>query len=419
MVFGALLLLAGSTIATRAFGDVEPGDVITKANAEKVQDLTSPGLHWCVQHGLPMRIMAPRARAWPPAYRDATEKYSGQVKLSADGLTLENYVAGAPFPRIDPKDQQVALKIVWNFNYKSINNDDLDFRNFDADTGPIHDDRPMTIERHFIGDHYRRLWYVNRLYVDPKPTWAPNPAGIAYKEMLFPFSEPFDVKGAGFLYYRYQDSARQDDSWIYIRQVGRAKRLSTAERSDALFGLDIDIDSHYGFSGQPAWSEWKYLGQKTILAVLHAEHFPVKRAEPPADWGFDEVWEKVDTYVLEAVSRVPQYNFSKRILYIDKAMFTIPYTDLYDRDGELWKIWLQPTNYAKKPHADANVAVYDYEVPFFPEVVMVDIQLRRATRAAFPGSAFPGEEGFYYNFGDTMGTTDSQLTLAEIVRSGQ
>ena len=64
-----------------------------------------------------MRIMAPRARAWPPAYRDATEKYSGQVKLSADGLTLENYVAGAPFPRIDPKDQQVALKIVWNFNY--------------------------------------------------------------------------------------------------------------------------------------------------------------------------------------------------------------------------------------------------------------------------------------------------------------
>ena len=54
--------------------------------AEKVKDLTSPGLYWCVQHGLPMRIIAPQKLAWPPAYREATEKYWAQVKLSKDGL---------------------------------------------------------------------------------------------------------------------------------------------------------------------------------------------------------------------------------------------------------------------------------------------------------------------------------------------
>ena len=90
IVFVGLLFVVGSTIAARAFGDVQPGDVITKANAEQVKDLTSPGLYWCVQHGLPMRIVAPRKLAWPPAYREATEKYSPQVKLSADGLTLDD-----------------------------------------------------------------------------------------------------------------------------------------------------------------------------------------------------------------------------------------------------------------------------------------------------------------------------------------
>lgn len=414
----SLLVVLVLALAGAVRADVEPGDVITKANAEKVKDLTSPGLYWCVQHGLPMRIVAPRKLAWPPAYREATEKYSAQVKLSADGLTLENYVAGAPFPRIDPKDPQVALKLVWNFNYKSINNDDLDARNFDADTGTIDGERGMAIERHFVADHFRRLWYVNRLYVDPKPTYAPNPDGVAYKEAMYPFLEPFDVKGVGFVYHRHQDSARQDDSWVYHRSIGRAKRLSTAQRSDALFGWDIDIDSHYGFSGHPAWTEWKYLGEKTILAVTHAEHFPVKWAAPPADWAFDEVWEKVDAYVVEGVSRVSQYNYARRVLYISKDLFAIPYSDMYDRAGELWKVMISAVNYAKKPFEGAKTAVYDYEVPFFPGIMMVDMQLRRATRAAFPSPSFPGEEGEYYNFGDAMGSNEEQFTIAEMIRAG-
>jgi hypothetical protein len=39
---------------------------------------------------------------WPKAYKEATEKYAAQVKLSPDGLRVQNYVAGLPFPNIDP-----------------------------------------------------------------------------------------------------------------------------------------------------------------------------------------------------------------------------------------------------------------------------------------------------------------------------
>ncbi len=123
---------------------------------------------------------------------------------------------------------------MWNYNYKSINNDDFDLRNFDADTGAISDDRPLSIERHFLVDHFRRLWYVNRLYVDPKPNLMPNKDEVAYKETLHPLIEPFDLKGVGFTYYRYLDPARQDDSWLYLPSCAAcagSRRRSAPTRS--------------------------------------------------------------------------------------------------------------------------------------------------------------------------------------------
>ena len=74
---------------------------------------------------------------WPRAYREATEKYAAQVKLSPDGLRVLDYVAGQPFPKIDPKDPQAAMKIIWNYGYGFLTTDNVDLRNFDADTGAI------------------------------------------------------------------------------------------------------------------------------------------------------------------------------------------------------------------------------------------------------------------------------------------
>jgi len=48
LVIAALALL---TAVGPVGADVVPGDVITKANADKVKDLVSPGMFWCVQHG--------------------------------------------------------------------------------------------------------------------------------------------------------------------------------------------------------------------------------------------------------------------------------------------------------------------------------------------------------------------------------
>ena len=63
---------------------------------------------------MPIPIIESKKVEWPKAYREATEKYSGQVKLSADGRDMYNYVAGCPFPKIDLNDPLAGFKLMWN-----------------------------------------------------------------------------------------------------------------------------------------------------------------------------------------------------------------------------------------------------------------------------------------------------------------
>src|SRR5262249_46360880 len=284
------------------------------------KDLMSPGLEWCVRRGLPMSIVETKKVEWPRAYKEATEKYASQVKLTGDGLTVQNYVAGQPFPSLDPKDPQFAQKIMWNYEYGLVNGiDDTDLRNFDADTGSIPAKGAMSVERHFLLDHFRRLFWTGRLYVDPKPE-KPNPNGYRGQQGLYPILEPFDLKGVGGLSNRYIEAGRQDDSWLYLPSLRRVRRLSTAQRSDALFGQDTDVDSYYGYAGHIAWMQWKLLGEREVIGAFHSVQFPVKW-DSKVDWAFDDVWEKRKVFVIEGVSKLPQYAYGKRILFIDRESY--------------------------------------------------------------------------------------------------
>jgi len=412
-LLGSLLALVVALGGT-ASADVRPGDVITRANADTVKDLVSPGMYWCVQRGFPMKITETQKIPLRRALTEATEKYSAQVRLSADGTRMEGFVAGRPFPRVDPNEPHAAMKLMYNFSY-SIAFDDLDVRNFDADTGPISLDRPLQVERHFLIDHFRRLYYVGRLYVDPKPA-LPNSEGYHYKETLKPLIEPFDLKGVGFLYYRYADPAKQDDSWLYLPSLRRVRRLSTAQRSDALFGQDTDQDSYGGYAGAIAWMDWKLLGARTVLASFKSA-LPVKWAEGAADWAFEAEWEKREMWVVEGVSKLPQYAYSKRVLYVDKELYSVPYSDMYDRAGELWKIWINNFRWDTQAFAGSPM-VYEEITPFVLASVMVDIQLEHATKAALPSARFPGEPGWYWHQGEKSGSVEDEFTIARLIESG-
>ncbi|MBI1813615.1 MAG: DUF1329 domain-containing protein [Deltaproteobacteria bacterium] len=409
----ATALLLGTTSLAPA--DVEPGQTISKDNIDKVADLVSPGVKWCIERGMQLKIVPYKKIEWDKAFREATEKNAGQVKLAPDGRSIEGHITGLPFPKLDANDPQIALKIMWNYEYKPYVTDDSDARNFDADTGPV-TDGPMAPERHYLLDHLRVLFYTSRLYVDPKPE-LPNPDKVRYKTSLHPILEPFDLKGIGLTAIRYLDPDHQDDTWLYLPTLRRVRRLSSSQRSDSLFGQDTDVDSYSGYAGQIGWFDWKYLGEKTMLGAFHAEKFPVEYCPGSGDFVFCDNWEKREVYVIDGTPKQPQYAYGKRVLFIDKESYLITFTDIYDRAGQLQKVWLN--QYSFRKHAPTAGAIeYPDEMPFNPSITMVDVQLRHATRAALPSAKYAAEQGWYFNQGAKTGLTEEFFTIAHLIASG-
>jgi hypothetical protein len=398
-------------ISLADFG-LSPGDVVSEQNVERFSSLVTPGIEWGIRQGWRMRVIEPEAVVVPRSYREATEKYAAQVRLGRNGLVLENYVAGQPFPEIDPNDPQAALKVMWNYYHNFAVTDDVDARYFDADTGSVGKNEAIRVERHFLVDHYRKLFYTGRLYVDPKPE-LPNREDVRFKESVHPILEPFDMKGLGATFYRYLDPDKQDDSWVYVPELRRVRRLSTAQRSDSLFGQDTDADSYGGYNGHIAWMTYRLLGERTVLGSMHARNIPAKWQEPE-NWLFDDVWEPRPVWVIEAVSKLSSYAYGKRVLFIDKEAYLIPHSDIYDRSGELWKVWVNMYAVPKEDVSD-NTG----QGVFGAAVVMMDAQLAHATKTAIPSPHAAHQKSIFINMGEKSGTTEDFFTVAHLVAAGK
>ena len=196
------------------------------------------------------------------------------------------------------------------------------------------------------------------------------------------------------------------------------RRLSTAQRSDALFGQDTDVDSYYGYAGQISLDGLEVPRREGDARRDARAELPREVGHATVDWAFDDVWEKRKVWVVEGVSKLPQYAYSKRVIFIDKETCGVLYSDIYDRSGELWKVWINDFSFRKSvPGADA--IIYDDEMPFLPAIVMVDMQLEHATKASLPSPRFPGEQGWYFHQGEKVGVTDDWFTVAALVAAGR
>jgi len=418
------LVLLATGAGKVAHAQVAPGDVITKQNAEKVNGLVAEGVKWAVINGMDMTIVPYQQIPMPKAYLATTEKYAGQVTLG-DRNELVNWVAGKPFPVIDNNDPKAPVKIMYNFLDTHYFTDDLGLHLVDADTGSLYVDakgnRHYNVERHFVADWLRVLQFQGRIQHDPRPAFTDNPDETFRKSGLYPLIEPFDLKGVGGISFRYIDQVRQDDTWLYLPFLRRVRRLSSAQRSDALFGQDIDVDSYGGYAGQIPWFDWKLLGEKPMLASLHGENLPPVPCSKDGGMTFCENWEmRPNVYVIEGTPKVSNYAYSKRIIFVDKETNFIIYSDLYDQGGELWKVVMQSIRTSKRPNPKVN---YEYDEPrmFIYAFSVIDMQLMHGTRAAIPGMAFPDEAGWYIDVGfDAKGAVPEEwYSVANLISSGR
>src|SRR5258708_8748049 len=102
---------------------------------------------------------------WPPPYKEATEKYSGQVRLSRDNRSVVGYVAGQPFPLIDTNDPQEANKILWNNVFRPLLTDDYDLRLYDCESVYVGPNNPNKS----VPSSHNRTPPANNLYRTAHP----------------------------------------------------------------------------------------------------------------------------------------------------------------------------------------------------------------------------------------------------------
>ncbi|HLX38613.1 MAG TPA: DUF1329 domain-containing protein [Candidatus Binataceae bacterium] len=398
----AISILLGSV----AHAEIKPGQMINAQNAALVKDYVSPGVFYRIKMGMSMEIIPTSQVNWPPPYKEASERYSGQVRLSADHRSLLGYVAGQPFALLDPNDPDIAAKIIWNNVFRPITTDDYDLRFFDCQQqypklGGAH----RVINDMEVG-HYAGYNLVGRTEVEPLPADPDfNISGRLWLFALYPVLAPEDQRGVGIIRYRYADPNRGDDSWTWQAGARRVRRLDEAILSSNTGTVAFDPDHYSGYNPKTENYDYKYLGEQMMLACVHAKHSP--EVTCPTDAGASacpEDWEMRHIYIVESTPRsggalTTNVLESRTVIYLDSEVWFEPYVDMYDRKNQLWKNNLYWLAFRDRPVPDAKVAIYPFKREFVVGSSALDEQGGLSSMCYLPGQTTPERECWYINMG--------------------
>ena len=401
---------------------IAPGEVITPNNASKVEDLLSPGNYLLVKQGMRLHIVPTERIEWPPLYKNATEKYAPQVALDDRG-ELKNYVAGLPFPFIDPNDPQAAVKVMWNFSYGPQFGDAVEIRKPEMssfrDRGPAGNAEHWLFPAeafHSLVDHI--AWYNNigRTEVLPVPS-DPNAraTGIRYRFSMGPIVDPSTSHGQWLTCFRYIDPRQEDDAWYFA--LGR---VSAGMLSDTIGPYTIDPDSYFGFAAKIEDFDYRLLAIKSMLASVHAENSPARHCKYDEERTVcPENWEMRVLYVIEATPKPLRHgrDIKRRILYVDSEGWFITASEQYKvGTGAWWKTMALLHGYRDRSMPEAREAVYPFKRIFTTAMVDEDLQTGFSSVSYLPGAEADEHEGWFINAGTVSESAISAAAAAAVNR---
>jgi hypothetical protein len=229
--------------------------------------------------------------------------------------------------------------------------------------------------------------------------------------IMVPIEPPFWQLPWDFMVrYRYSDPKRGDVVWSGQSTWGfwdleHPGMGPTSYLTGTSFFGNLDMESLFGFSGRFADYDFKYLGEKNMLAVVHAATLPARSCA--ADGGrtiCPENWELRHVYVIEADARrqgrfgdIPP--IAKRILYIDSQGWFITASDQYDHSGSLWKTLAIFNTVRDREYPDSKAAVYSFPRLFQTAMVDEDVQSGYSTIFFTPNPDRPRHDTWFINQG--------------------
>lgn len=262
---------------------------------------------------------------------EATKKYAPLVKTDPDGIII-NYaeIAGIPFPA--PK---TGREMAYNMECNTRGDTFLQ-RWWSPSIDPRHrTDRPAD-------QIFEEMYFIHRVDVDPKPAILKNPKGY-HRGQLLHFVLPPEMYNSRMIVMKFIDETVDYSSYLYYSEFRRIKRLSQAERTNAIDGTDMIYDDGNMWDGYLTHNKsFDYKGKKELLAARHQD---VKKVTRVAGQGQADGYnmERCNLYVVEVKHKDPNYLYSKRLWYIDPETYHIQYQEMYDQLGQYWKFYAQPT----------------------------------------------------------------------------
>jgi hypothetical protein len=341
---------------------LEEGEIISYEQVDRLRPYLPPELwphrDFVFYEGMRLEV-GPAFRDYspPPAYQDATESQRGQARIGPDG-SLEQHIAGQPFPmsEIDCQgDPEAGAKIIWNFDYR------WQGAGLFAHGYYSYWDRGEELPLYYEA-RLRYVWLSHR----PEPQYAESGGDLfrGEKRKLASGVEvlaPFDAKGISILSYRYKSSdaprrtAKNDDTWVYVPTLRRVRRISSAQRTDAVSGTDFTFDDFSGFFGIPPQYEWECLGEMDVLATVNSKvkAYPYTYDHNFGPYGLsfaDDRWELRHAFKIRFVPKNDDHPYAHKILYVDKNTAEMLYSFAYDRKGDLWKIIYHNKRWSEDGH---------------------------------------------------------------------
>ncbi len=324
----AMLAFAMIGFVSAAHADVKPGDVISKANVDKVKDLFPPSLlrwftdGWKMEPAITIKVVAPTPNPPPKSFMDETRKNATRVTLGSDGK-LKGYVAGMPFP--DPQEPNKALKIMWN-SYWRWRGDDFTYPGGFMVNGRK---KGGQISYGLADIHFLR--FTGRTAVKPVPA-LPNPHSLEWA-MTLDSLKPAEWRGMVTLIWRYTDPTKPDDMWTYLPTLRRTLRMISRERANPVRGTTCTWDDYYGFDGKILEFNYKLVGEQKVLAIMNQSNINIKGDHPV----LSENYELRDAYVIDITSKDSRYPEKMRRVWVLKDIYYVVYSESWDRSGQFWK----------------------------------------------------------------------------------
>jgi hypothetical protein len=205
------------------------------------------------------------------------------------------------------------------------------------------------------------MYFIHRVDVDPKPAILKNPKGY-HKGQFLQFVLPPEMNNSRMIVMKFIDESVDYSSYLYYSEFRRIKRISQAERTNAIDGTDMIYDDGNMWDGYLSHNKsYDYQGKKNLLVARNQNMKKVTRVagQAQAD-GFD--MERCNLYVVEVKHKDPNYLYSKRLWYIDPETYMIQYEEIWDQLGQYWKIFMQPTGDVKTENGEMKSFVVGFQM---------------------------------------------------------